>query len=251
MSYRNPNSFLRFSDLVSSGEKDIAKSNLFSVEITLPAMMYAVAGKAPNFREHYESINYFADSVTIPARRIKTQSVKTVGMPYDYAYGQQKQEVRMSFIMTKDMYHRQFFENWMNMTANDAENRVTFYDEYTSSIQILKWENAANVVYRGAANNGVGRPVQFEQRMNRSTAVWQMYGAYPFDISAMTLNNGPADVLKIDVDFKYERFRFDTVAEDVLSFKPEANDKVIRNFDKIFERLGFASDQIDSSYFGT
>jgi hypothetical protein len=87
--------------------------------------------------------------------------------------------------------------------------------------------------------------------MNRSTAVWQMYGAFPFDISAMTLNNGPADLLKIDVDFKYERFRFDTVAEDTLSFNPNAKDKVIRNFDKIFERLGFASDQRDSAFFGT
>jgi|TARA_R100000030_G_scaffold100924_2_gene95322 hypothetical protein len=249
MSYRNPNSFLRFADLVASGEKDIAKSNLFSVEITLPPMLYAT-GRAPNYREHYESINYFADSVTIPARRIKTQSVKTVGMPYDYAYGQQKQEVRMSFIMTKDMYHRQFFENWMNLTASDAENRVTFYDEYTADIQILKWENGANVVYKGS-NNFNGRRVNFEQRMNRSTAVWQMYGAYPFDISAMSLNNGPADLLKIDVDFKYERFRFDTVAEDILSFSPNANDKVIRNFDEIFTRLGFATSQADSSFFGT
>ena len=249
MSYRNPNSFLRFADLVASGEKDIAKSNLFSVEITLPPMLYAT-GKAPQYREHYESINYFADSVTIPARRIKTQAVKTIGMPYDYAYGQQKQEVRMSFIMTKDMYHRQFFENWMNMTANDAENRVTFYDEYTADIQILKWENGANVVYKGATNFN-GRQVNFEQRMNRSTAVWQMYGAYPFDISAMSLNNGPADLLKIDIDFKYERFRFDTVAEDILTFNPNANDKVIRNFDEIFARLGFASEQVDSSFFGT
>ena len=250
MSYRNPNSFLRFADLVASGEKDIAKSNLFSVEITLPPMMYA-QGNYPQYREHYESINYFADRVTLPARRIKTQSVKMIGQPYDYAYGQQKQEVRMSFIMTKDMYHRQFFETWMNMTANDAENRVTFYDEYTADIQILKWENAANVVYKGTAGNGLGRPVHYQQRMNRSTAVWQMYGAFPFDISAMTLNNGPADLLKIDVDFKYERFRFDTVAEDTLSFNPNAKDKVIRNFDKIFERLGFASDQKDSAFFGT
>ena len=250
MSYRNPNSFLRFADLVASGEKDIAKSNLFSVEITLPPMMYA-QGNYPQYREHYESINYFADSVTLPARRIKTQSVKMIGQPYDYAYGQQKQEVRMSFIMTKDMYHRQFFETWMNMTANDAENRVTFYDEYTADIQILKWENAANVVYKGTAGGNTGRPIHYQQRMNRSTAVWQMYGAFPFDISAMTLNNGPADLLKIDVDFKYERFRFDTVAEDTLSFNPNAKDKVIRNFDKIFERLGFATDQKDSAFFGT
>ena len=145
MGYRNPNSFTRFADLVSSGEKDIAKSNLFSVEITLPPMLYA-KGMNPNYREHYETINYFADSVTLPARRIKTQSVKMIGQPYDYAYGQQKQEVRMSFIMTKDMYHRQFFETWMNMTANDAENRVTFYDEYTADIQILKWENGTDCI---------------------------------------------------------------------------------------------------------
>ena len=249
MGYRNPNSFLRFSDLVASGEKEPSKSNLFSVEISIPTMMYTQMIH-PQYREHYESINYFADSVTLPARRIKTQSVKMIGQPYDYAYGQQKQEVRMSFIMTKDMYHRQFFENWMNLTANDSENRVTFYDEYTADIQILKWENAANVVYRGAANNQAGRPIKFEQRMNRSTAVWQMYGAFPFDISAMTLNNGPADLLKIDVDFKYERFRFDTVGEDVLSFNPNAKDKVIRNFDRVVEALGIET-QADSAFFGT
>ena len=44
MGYRNPNSFTRFADLVASGEKDIAKSNLFSVEITLPPMLYAKGG---------------------------------------------------------------------------------------------------------------------------------------------------------------------------------------------------------------
>ena len=42
------------------------------------------------------------------------------------------------------------------MTANDAENRVTFYDEYTADIQILKWENAANVVYKGTAGGNTG-----------------------------------------------------------------------------------------------
>ena len=54
MGYRNPNSFTRFADLVASGEKDIAKSNLFSVEITLPPMLYA-KGWNPNYREHYET----------------------------------------------------------------------------------------------------------------------------------------------------------------------------------------------------
>ena len=56
--------------------------------------------------------------------------------------------------------------------------------------------------------------------------------------------------MKIDVDFKYERFRFDTVGEDVLSFSPNANDKVIRNFDRVAEALGLDT-QEDSSFFGT
>jgi hypothetical protein len=242
MSFRNPNSFTRFADLVTSGAKEPARNNLYSVDISMPAMLFAT-GKNPDYKEHFESINYFADNVTLPARRIKTESVKDIGMPRDFAYGQQKQEVRFSFIMTKDMYHRAFFETWMNMTTNDAENRVTFYDEYTANIQILKWELGSNVVLQKEGKKG---NVKYRARLNQSTAVWQMYGAYPFDISAMTLNNGPADLLKIDVDFKYERFRFDTVS--VGSFKKNAKDKIIGNLNK-FDQL-IKKSQVDAQFYG-
>jgi len=62
----------------------------------------------------------------------------------------------------------------------------------------------------------------------------------------MTLNNGPADLLKIDVDFKYERFRFDTVS--VGSFKKNAKDKIIGNLNK-FDQL-IKKSQVDAQFYG-
>ena len=54
-----------------------------------------------------------------------------------------------------------------------------------------------------------------ELRLNRVTGVWQMYGAFPYDMSAMNLTNGPTDLIKVDVKFYYERYRFDTVSENI------------------------------------
>jgi len=224
VAYQNPNSFQRFATLVTSGEKEPARSNLYSVLIDFPPVLRI---KAPglNWREHYEAINYFADNVTIPGRRITTGQVRDVGAMRRFATDTAFGEAQFSFILTKDLYHRLLFERWMNYTASDAENRAGFYDDYTSQILITKWELGSNIVYQGQTSDK--KPTR--TRLNRSTGVWQMYGAFPFDMSSTSLNNGPTDLLKLDVSFYFERYRFDRVQND-LGFKPGTKDTVIDNF---------------------
>lgn len=247
MSFKSANGFGRFMNLVTSGKLAPARSNLFSVEIAIPPVLLSQDPEIRSkWRHHYDAINYLADEVTLPGRRITTGQLRTVGAMRRFATDSTFGEVQISFILPQDLYHRTYFERWMNYTASDAENRVTLYDEYTTQIVLNKWELGSGIVFKGPDKNGR----KMEQRLNRVTGTWQLYGAFPFDMSAITLSNAQADLIRLDVSFYYERYRFDTVAESTLPFTLGSKDKVIDNFDNVATVLGYGFDQIDVADFG-
>ena len=191
------NSFRQFKDFVSSGYKSPSKSNLFELIIPVPLCVSLEDNSFITNRgaqEHYDSINYLASSVTVPGRRVTTSEVRDIGVSRKFATNTAFGDLQVEFLVTKDQYHRDFFEQWMMNTASDQENRAGFYEEYTTTIQVLKWENASNVMLKApsALGDDIGRT-----RLNRSSAVWQMYGAFPYDMSEQSFNNGPTDLVKL------------------------------------------------------
>ena len=131
-----PNSFKRFQDQVMSGYKTPSKSNLFEVRVQIPQsvmMKESTFGTERNTLEHYDAMNYFASAVTVPGRRVTTSEVRDIGVSRKYATNTAFGDLQVEFLVTKDQYHRDFFETWMQSTASDAENRVGLYEEYTSN----------------------------------------------------------------------------------------------------------------------
>jgi hypothetical protein len=172
-------------DLVGSGRLEPARSNLYGVEIAIPPVLAANDDNVRrNQRNHYDYVNALADDVTIPGRRITTGQVRSVGAMRRFATDTSFSEMSVSFLLPKDLYHRDMFEKWMNYTASDAENRVTFYSEYTTTVRIKKWEVGSPIVYQGRTNEGD----LYSQRLNRVTGVWDLYGAFPFDMSAINVS---------------------------------------------------------------
>ena len=243
------NSFVRFKDQVMSGYKTPSKSNLFSLQMTIPpsvALKESVFGTQRQTQEHYDAINYFASSVTVPGRRVTTSEVRDVGVSRKYATNTAFGDLQVEFLVTRDQYHRDFFETWMQTTASDQENRVGLYEEYTSTIQVLKWENGSNIVYETP-----NIPYKNAQtRLNRSSAVWQIYGAFPYDMSEQNFNNGPADLVLLKVNFFFERYRFDKVGNRSVQFGKTLNDITVSSTDDIAGKLGFVLEQKDSAQVG-
>lgn len=243
------NNFLDFKDLVTSGKYEPSRSNLFSVMLAVPPCIYFndnkwlgnAERKSKAIKSHYEAINYLANSVTVPGRRITTSTVRDIGAPRKFATDTAFGDTQIEFIVTKDMYHRAFFENWMQFTATDAENRAGFYDEYTTDLIITKWETGTNIVYRHPARGK--RPESFS-RLNRSSAVWYMYGAFPYDMSELTFNNGPTELVKLNISFHFERYRFDTIGGPGIKFGAN-KDKIIDDTADVLDQLGFAPTQTD------
>tara|TARA_B100001250_G_C19781538_1_gene782085 strand:+ start:1079 stop:1807 length:729 start_codon:yes stop_codon:yes gene_type:complete len=239
------NSFSKFRELVATGAKEPARSNLYSVIIDLPQCLLMNDRKLrSDQRSVFESINYFADDVTVPGKRITTGQIRDVGQQRNFATDTASTDITCSFIVTKDLIHRELFEKWMQYTASDAENRVTLYDEYTTNILISKWELGSNIVWHGISREGK----QYEQRLNRSTGVWQMFGAFPYDMSALSFNNGQTDLLKLDISFYYERYRFDTIGGEGTRF--DAGDRHINYFNESANIMGYDVEQKDVSRYG-
>ena len=239
------NSFTKFRELVASGAKEPARSNLYSVRIDLPqCLMLNDRVLRSRGRDVFESVNYFADDVTVPGKRITTGTIRDVGQQRNFATDTAATDLTVSFIVTKDLIHRELFEKWMQYTASDAENRVALYEEYTTNILLCKWELGSNIGWNGITNEGK----QYEQRLNRATGVWQMFGAFPYDMSALSFNNGQTDMLKLDIGFYYERYRFDTIGRDTLG--PNTPDRYINSFSEGISTVGLGDDQKAVARFG-
>tara|TARA_B100000029_G_scaffold513025_1_gene611311 strand:+ start:6647 stop:7378 length:732 start_codon:yes stop_codon:yes gene_type:complete len=224
-----PNSFTVFQDLVKTGAMEPALGNLYSVEFGFPAIIKFLPGFQLNPRKYYEAINYFADEVTIPSRNVTTGDIKNFGVTRTYATGQTANELSISFLVTKDQFHRELFEKWMNKMAPDSENRVGFYDDYTTNVYIKKWERGSNLI-SSVRKEGV----DFHSRLNKAVGVYQFVKVYPYNMGTQEYGNAQGGVMKLDVQFKYERYRFTTKVKNQGDW---TQDVVVNDFNKVSQLL--------------
>ena len=241
------NSFATFRELVTSGQREPARSNLFGVKIYLPPCILAnEAAIKRDQRDAAIAVNFFAESVSVPARRIQGEQVRAgwQGAAYNVAREQQNGQMDISFMVDKKLFHRKFLEQWMNYAVPDQENRASLYDEYTTNIVIQKWEIASPVNWQGIAENGK----QFTQRLNMVTGVWQFFGAWPVDMGGLSFNNGPTNIVKFSTKFNFERYRFDTVGAEELNYNTP--DKFINSATNDMNVVGLSTNQQEAAQFG-
>lgn len=184
------NSFKEFKDYISySGANMPATTNLYEVIIPEPKIFGTNRYEPVNRSIAVNSLNYYANNVSLPSRAVTTGEINNIGMIRRFATGQTNSEINIQFIITKDQRHRYFYEQWSHHTASDSDNTVAFYDDYVSDLTIKKYENGA--------------------RGHQQTAVFKIFGAFPFNVSQVELSNDQTDLMQLDVSFYFERYRMD------------------------------------------
>ena len=78
-------------------------------------------------------------------------------------------------------------------------------------------------------------------------AVWQFFGAWPYDMGGASYSNGPTNLVKFSVKFKHERYRFDGVGSDAMGINTP--DRYI-NTASGFGATGVADEQNAAAGFG-
>jgi len=157
-------------------------------------------------------LTYYANDVTIPSRQLTTGEVRSVGSLWRYPTGTTFSEISINFTVGRDLKTRMFFERWMNYITEDSGNRVSWYaDSVCNFLDIFKYERGGlnptssdGSLTVASAKSDRRSTVKF----NKVSGVWCLSNVFPFNISNVQLNNGPAQSMSMEVSFYYERYRF-------------------------------------------
>ena len=171
-------------------------SNLYQVNLSAPPIFRTNIYDPVKVIEATRTVDYYANSITLPSRAVTTGELNNIGQIRRFATGQTASEINIQFIVTRDQRHRYFFEQWLNHTASDSDNTVGFYDDYVIDMEILKFENG---------------PEGHQQ-----TAAYKLYGAFPFNVGQLELNNEQTNLVQLDVAFYFERYRMDQTSPETL-----------------------------------
>jgi len=159
-------------------------------------------------------LTYYATDVTVPSRQITTGEIKSVGSQWKYPTGTSFSEISIQFIVPRTYFTRTFFERWMNYTASDAGQYVSWYDDAVCTyLDIFKYERGGVKPYNTAVYSSGSLAASTGSHpgtvsWNRCIGSWTMQNVYPFNISSMQLQSGPAGSATMEVSFYFERYRF-------------------------------------------
>lgn len=183
-----------------------SSSNLYLVQINPCRALisydsnYARSGSRESTDLYSNLIDAYCDEITIPSKQLTTGEIKTFGTMTRYPTSTTYNEITMSFMVDKYSYIRKYFENWMGVINSDVSHHVTYYDDIVSPfITVTKYE-------RGWEKDGPDKGMFAHE--NVETSVYRMYKAFPYNIGSMSMSSSSSQILKFQVSFYYERYRW-------------------------------------------
>jgi len=126
------------SNILDSG---FVQTNRYVAEFSLPRSMQDQASKIPNLMIR-------CSNVTIPGRNISTVGYRIYGparqMPYEILYGG---EISLTYILSRDLGERAFFEKWMSKVVGNESYKLGFYDDIIGNLAIHVLDRSDQLAY--------------------------------------------------------------------------------------------------------
>lgn len=191
---------------------ELSLTNQYQVNIQgLSDQLMGHLGAYYNFNV-LDDIGILCTDANLPTSSFATSEVKDnfIGVTQEFAHTRLYTDLDFTFYVDTDYDTLRFFEGWMdfisggnlknepaaNSTPNGNVYRRFNYPKYykTSGLYIVKFE-------RGVASNLRSRATERNYRLK-----YQFINAFPKAVSAMPISYGPADLLKVNVTFNFDRY---------------------------------------------
>mgnify|MGYP001177534105 CR=1 FL=1 len=215
-----------FISSATSKDNSPSLTNLWSLHFTTPKILRpsgAVSGGnlQAEVGEMHTLLDYFADTVNLPSKQVTTGSFRSVGSAVRYATASTFSQFSVNFKVPASQKTRIFFERWISLMANDANQYTDYFKHYTApEVYVFKWERGGGDPLFDA--NFVGPLTAAQQlafdtyagtsaanlRKHRITSCWQMQNVFPFNIGSIQLDNANSKIMTLPITFYYERYRF-------------------------------------------
>jgi len=161
-------------------------------------------------------LNFYADNINLPSKQVTTGQVTNIGSTYNYATSSTFSQINITFTMPRNHKTRMIFERWISLMSSDSNQMTDYYDNYVCShLYVFKWERGggAKITLPDEIKNflkRIGVKVSDVERYrdDQLVGVYDIMNLFPYNIGSMSLSNETTSIMKMDVGFFYERYRF-------------------------------------------
>ena len=163
-----------FNNIVSGKDGDLARNNLYSIEVYMPRGHggefgnFYTRGDLPGIKE---KLSYMAKTVTLPSKALGTMDTKRFGPVGKVANDLIIDTASMTFMCSADYKEHLFFDGWISGIMGQIKNPKTrqeytlsYYNDYVSQVNIIPLDRqggaAAQVTLKEAYPTNLG-PIEF------------------------------------------------------------------------------------------
>ena len=180
----------------------LAQTNHFLVHFsTLTPQVESYLAKYAGIRNIKDFLSRRAgilcSDASLPTSTLATAEVKDnfMGVPQQFAHTRFYTDTSFSFYVDEDYTLLKIFEGWMEYISSGANNRVN--QDQQAYYRRMKYPDSykCNTMYVN----------KFERNFKRSLR-YRFVNIFPKSINAIPVTYGPADVLKVSVNFNYDRY---------------------------------------------
>jgi hypothetical protein len=160
-------------DFKSSFTKDLARSNRFDVDVTIPLVMIPYVTSA-------RSLKYRCENAQLPGRTLATTEQKTYGPIEKHPYLNTYNDIDLTFIIDDDMQQKILFDAWLNYINPSYSNNMRYKSDYATILKINQYDVTGQLTY--SVN---------------------LYDAFPISMNQMDLDWSGDGYHKLNVTFAY------------------------------------------------
>lgn len=150
----------------------LSRTNRFLVNIASPA---ALGGSDARL------IQLYCEQAALPGMAYASTPVRSFGENREVVYERNFEPIALTFYVDRKMSVLSFFNDWMDTIVNPNTRESSYYDDYTTQMNITVQDVADNDTYE----------VEFRE-------------VYPKSVGAIQLDYNSKDVAKLTVTFNYK-----------------------------------------------
>lgn len=158
--------------------KGFTKTSLMEVKMNPPKNLNKFSGEKSE-----EILRFTCENARLPGYIFKTENRLISGLTSEIPVGFEHERLTLTFLCSSEMFERKFFDAWIHLIQNPETLRFSYYDDYVTDIII-------------SSLNVKGDPVY--------TVIYK--NAYPNIITSQNLSWAEDNVLRLTVDFSYEKW---------------------------------------------
>ena len=144
-----------------------------------------------------QNLGILCSDASLPTSTLATAEVKDnfMGVPQQFAHTRFYTDIAYSFYIDEDYTLLKIFEGWMEYISSGANDNVD--QDHRAYYRRMKYPDSykCNTMYIN----------KFEKNYKR-TLRYRFVNVFPKSINAIPVQYGTADILKVSVNFNYDRY---------------------------------------------